>query len=128
MFALPISMHVLKALFFSKYLQNYVILQKKENFLCAGRSASRPRTFSNWGLCAQTPSLWRMEASPPGPQNSSSHCEFLAKAWCFYWCYDILFKLILRLDVVCGFPQVALSLITFGHPCTISLQNYALFL
>ena len=35
---------------------------------------------------------------------------------CFYRCYIILCKLILRLAGVYGFPQAALSLNNFAHP------------
>ena len=48
-------------------------------FPAAGGLAIRPTASSGKGLCPQVPnSLRRLDATPPDPQNSTLHCEFLA--------------------------------------------------
>ena len=83
------------------------ILQKNAKFLSAGSSAPI------------LPCLRRLGSSPPGPLNSSLPiANFRLRAWCFYRCFVILCKLILRLADAYGLPQVALSLNKFAHPCS----------
>ena len=48
-----------------------LFLQKKCKIF--ERWGLHPSVSGGWGLCPQTPSLWRLGASPPDP-----HCEFLA--------------------------------------------------
>ena len=50
-----------------------------------------------------------MGALPPDPKTSPI-AIFGRRAWCFYCCYVVLFKLILQLAGVYGFPPAALSL------------------
>ena len=40
-----------------------------------------PRAAGGWGFCPQTPSLRRLEASPPDPLNSSPIANFWLRAW-----------------------------------------------
>ena len=62
-----------------------------QNFRALGAPPSDPCASGGWGLCPQTPSLRRLEASPPDPcwlpaaggsaprpPKQPSHCEFLA--------------------------------------------------
>ena len=41
----------------------------------------------------------RLGVSPPGPQNMPHIANFWLRSWCFYCCYVISCKLILRLAV-----------------------------
>ena len=41
--------------------------KKMQNFLALGAALPDPRTSGGWGLCSQTPNLWRLGASPPDP-------------------------------------------------------------
>ena len=58
-------------------------------------------------------------------KNAKFFCagNFWLRAWCFNCCYVILCKLILRLAGVYGFPQAALSLNKFAHPCSRPKQD-----
>ena len=67
-------------------------------------------------FCKKMPNLFVLGAPPPGPQNIALIANFWLRAWCFYCCYVILCKLILRLAGVCGFPKAALSLNKFAYP------------
>ena len=58
--------HVLKALFCLK-------ITLKLSYFC-----KKMQTFRALRLRPQTPSLRQLGASPPDPQTSLSHCEFLA--------------------------------------------------
>ena len=75
-----------------------------QNFLYAGDSAPRP------------PCLQRLGALPQTPNTHSHITNFWLRARCFYCCYVILCKLILRLAGVYGFPQGGVSLNKFAHP------------
>ena len=88
--------HVLKALIFIKIFVKFSYFCKKmQLFLC-------------WGLRLQT----------PRPQKAPLNAILWLRLWCFYYCYVILFKLILWLAGVYGFRQAALSLNKFAHSCS----------
>ena len=63
--------------------------------------------------------------SHPRPRKHLPIANFWLHAWCFNCCYVILCKLILRLAGVYGFPQAALSLNKFAHPCSRPKQDSA---
>ena len=52
-----------------------------QNFRALGAPPQDPRASCGWGLCPQTPSLRRLGASPPDPQNSSAIANFWLRAW-----------------------------------------------
>ena len=72
MFALPISKHVLKALFFNQNSPKIKLFCKKlQNFRALGALPPDPRVSGGWRLCQKKNSLRWLRASPPDPQNSS---------------------------------------------------------
>ena len=60
--------HVLKAIFFITIaLKLSYFCKKMQTFRALEAPPPDPRTSGGWGLCPQTPSLWRLGASPPDP-------------------------------------------------------------
>ena len=92
MFALPIFMPRFKSInFYQSIPKTKLFLQKNEEFFCT-------------------------EGSTPRPPKHFPIANFWLRAWCFYCCYVILCKPIMRLAGVYGFPQAAFSLNKFAHP------------
>ena len=83
---------IFKALIFIKLgLKLSYFCKKMQNYLCAaGGFTPRPPATCSWGLCSKA------FKTPP-------ITKFWLRAWCFYCCYVILCKLILRLARVYGF-------------------------
>ena len=52
-----------------------------KNFRVLGAPPPDARASSSWGLCPQTPSLRRLGALPPDPQNSPPIANFRLRAW-----------------------------------------------
>ena len=106
MFALPISMPRFKSInFYQNIPKIKLFLQKIAKFFMCWRLRPRPLF------------LQRLGALLPGPQNIPAIANFWLRVWCFHCCYVILCKLILWLAGVYGFPQVAIFLNKFAHPC-----------
>ena len=77
------------------------------------------QSFLRWGLRPQIPVPPAADGGfAPRPSKHPPIANFWLHAWCFYFCYAVLCKPILRLAGVHGFPQAALSLNKFAHPCT----------
>ena len=110
-----------------KFQQNIpkikLFLQTMQNLLCAEGSAPKPPCLQRLGALLPDPQLSAAGGFDLRPPNTAPLANFWLRVWCFYCCYIILWKLILRLAGVCGFPQAALSLTKFAHPWTINV-NY----
>ena len=87
--------HVLKAIFFITIaLKLSYFCQKMQNIRALGAPPPDPRASGGWELCPQTPSLCRLEASPPDhhwppaaegsaprPQYSPPIANFWLRTW-----------------------------------------------
>ena len=115
MFALPISKPLLKALIFIKIsLKLCYFCNKTHNFVCARAPPLNPKISA-------------LRALPPSPRNGPFPiANFWLRACCFYCCYVLLCKLFLQLAGVYGFPQTALSLNNFAHPCSSAFNHYSI--
>ena len=105
--------NILKIKFLSlKFLSKYpFFLQKNAVFLC-------------WGLRLQISVLpVAARGFVPRPSKHLPIANFLLRSWWFYCCNVILCKPILRLAGVRGFPQEALPLNKFAHPCSSVLSQ-----
>ena len=92
---LPISMPRFKSnIFYYNSPKIKLFLRKNTKYSSTGGSAPRPPCLRRVGLCPQTPSLWRLEASPPDyhwlsaaegsaprPQYSPPIANFWLRAW-----------------------------------------------
>ena len=106
--------HVLKALIFIKIKFFLRKLPLKLRYFC--KRNANPRASCGCRLYPQPPVAGGF--APRLLKHPLSIANFWLCAWCFYCCFVILCRLILRLAGAYGFPQAAISLHKFAHRCT----------